>query len=163
VWEVSGLNAPWTLTGTVAALEDLVRSAHMDRRGFLTITGASLTALGVSWAEAPGAVAALSNGERVTDRRVTALEQRVESLRQMDDEMGGARLLEYAQSDLSLITMTIKNGTYTDAMGARLHSLAAQVAYLAGWMAYDSGLHSLGQRYYVAALRAARTAGRSSW
>lgn len=159
VWEVSGLNAPWTLTGTVAALEDLVRSAHMDRRGFLTITGASLTALGASWAEAPGAFAAVSDGDRMTDRRVTALEQRVEGLRQMDDEMGGARLLEYAQSDLSLITMTIRNGTYTDAMGARLHSLAAQVAYLAGWMAYDSGLHSLGQRYYVAALRAARTAG----
>lgn len=158
-WEVLDLRFPWTLPGTVAALEDLVRSAHMDRRGFLTITGGSLTALAASWAAAPAAFAAAADGTRVDDSLITTLEERVASLRTLDDQMGGARLLDHARSDLALITSVIKNATLTDTIGARLHSLAAQVAYLTGWMAYDSGLHSAGQRYYAAALRAARTAG----
>lgn len=41
VWEVTGLTAPWTEAGTVEALADLVGSGRMDRRGFLTITGAA--------------------------------------------------------------------------------------------------------------------------
>lgn len=36
---------------------------------------------------------------------------------------------------------------------------AARVAHLTGWMAYEAGLRSFGQRYYVGALRSARTAG----
>lgn len=131
----------------------------MDRRGFLTITGGALTALAASWAVAPSAFAAAADGDRVTDGMVSTLEQRVATLRSLDDQMGGARLLEQARTDLALITTLIKNARYTDAAGVRLHSLAAQVAYLTGWMAYDSGLHSAGQQYYVAALRAARTAG----
>ncbi|MGG2462808.1 transcriptional regulator [Streptomyces sp. RGM 3693] len=159
VWEVAGLRRPWTLAGTVDALDDLVRSAHMDRRGFLTITGATLSALAASWATAPSAFAAAADGDRVTDEMVSTLEQRVTTLRSLDAQMGGARLLDQARSDLALITTLIKQARYTDAVGERLHSLAAQVSYLTGWMAYDSGLHSQGQQYYVAALRAARTAG----
>ncbi|QKW54229.1 transcriptional regulator [Streptomyces buecherae] len=159
VWEIVGLQRPWTLAGTVEALSDLVRSGHMDRRGFLTITGASLTALAANWADAPTAFAAAADGDKVTDTMLVSLEQRVESLRDLDAEMGGARLLEHARSDLALITTMIKNAHYTDVVGARLHSLAAQVSYQTGWAAYDSGLHSVGQQYYVAALRSARTAG----
>ncbi|WP_322972935.1 MULTISPECIES: hypothetical protein [Streptomycetaceae] len=44
-------------------------------------------------------------------------------------------------------------------MGTRLHWLAAQVAYLTGWMAYDAGLKSAGQQHYVAALRSAQASG----
>jgi hypothetical protein len=156
VWELQCLTRPWTADGTVTALEALM--AHTDRRGFLTITGSALTALAASWAAAPSALAAAADGDRVTDDMVTTLEQRIATLRALDDQMGGARLLDQARSDLSLITALLKGATYTDTIGVRLHSLAAQVAYLAGWMAYDSGLHSAGQEHYVAALRAARTA-----
>jgi hypothetical protein len=159
IWEVACLDAPWSTAGTVEVLEDLIRSADMDRRGFLTITGTSLTALAANWASTPSAYADAANGGRVDDEMVSGIEQRVASLRRLDDQMGGARLLDQARTDLSLVTLLLREGRYTEAAGARLHSLAAQVAYLTGWMAYDSGLHSVGQRYYVAALRAARTAG----
>lgn len=159
VWEVTGIHQPWTQAGTVEVLSDLVRGGHMDRRGFLTITGASLSALAVSWAEAPAAFASAAEGDRVTDRMLTSLEQRVTSLRDLDAEAGGAKLLEHARSDLALITTMIKSARCTETVRARLHSLAAEVAHLTGWMAYDSGLHSVGQQYYVAALRSARTAG----
>ncbi|MDF3141586.1 MULTISPECIES: transcriptional regulator [unclassified Streptomyces] len=158
VWEVTGLTAPWTEAGTVEALADLVGSGRMDRRGFLTITGAALTGLAASWAEAPSAFASALNGDRVTDTMVSTIEQRISTLRTLDDQLGGARLLEQARGDLALITGLLDAGRYTDKIRIRLYALAARVSHLTGWMAYDAGLRSVGQRYYVGALRSARTA-----
>ncbi|MFJ6217268.1 transcriptional regulator [Streptomyces sp. NPDC092296] len=133
----------------------------MDRRGFLTVTGTAMAAVAASWAAAPEAFAQALGGDRVTDRMADTLEARVATLRTLDDQLGGARLLEQARADLSLITGLLQHGSCTDAVAARLYGLAAEVSYLAGWMAYDSGLRSAGQLYYVGALRAARTAGNS--
>lgn len=159
VWEVTGLTAPWTEAGTVEALSDLVGSGRMDRRGFLTITGAALTGLAASWVDAPSAMAAALNGDRVTDTMVSTIEQRISTLRTLDDQLGGARLLEQARGDLALVTGLLSGGRYTDKVSIRLYALAARVSHLTGWMAYDAGLRSAGQRYYVGALRSARTAG----
>ncbi|MFC9736640.1 transcriptional regulator [Streptomyces noursei] len=159
VWGVTGLTAPWTEAGTVEALADLVGSGRMDRRGFLTITGAALTGLAASWAEAPSAFASALDGDRVTDKMVSTLEQRIGTLRTLDDQLGGARLLEQARGDLALISGLLEAGRYTEQTGSRLYALAARVSHLTGWMAYDAGLRSAGQQYYVGALRSARTAG----
>ncbi len=159
VWDVTGLTAPWTEAGTVEALADLVGSGRMDRRGFLTITGVALTGLAASWAEAPSAFASALNGDRVTDTMVSTIEQRISTLRTLDDQLGGARLLEQARGDLALVTGLLSTGRYTDKIRLRLYALAARVSHLTGWMAYDAGLRSAGQRYYVGALRSARTAG----
>ncbi|MFC7308447.1 transcriptional regulator [Streptomyces monticola] len=159
VWEVTGLTAPWTEAGTVEALADLVGSGRLDRRGFLTITGAALTGLAASWVDAPPAFASALNGDQVTDKMVSTLEQRISTLRTLDDQLGGARLLEQARGDFSLISGLLSAGRYTDSVRLRLYALAARVSHLSGWMAYDSGLRSAGQQYYVGALRSARTAG----
>ncbi|BDH51745.1 MULTISPECIES: tetratricopeptide repeat protein [Streptomyces] len=159
VWEVTGLSTPWNEAGTVEALTDLVGSGCLDRRGFLTITGVALTGLAASWAEAPSAFASALNGDRVTNTMVSTIEQRISTLRALDDELGGARLLEQARGDLALITGLLDAGRYTDAIRLRLYALAARVSHLTGWMAYDAGLRSAGQRYYIGALRSARTAG----
>ncbi|GAA0919838.1 transcriptional regulator [Streptomyces thermoalcalitolerans] len=159
VWEVTGLTAPWTEAGTVEALSDLVGSGRVDRRGFLTITGATLTGLAASWVDAPSAVAAALNGDRVTDTMVSTIEQRIGTLRTLDDQLGGAGLLEQARGDLALVTGLLRGGRCTDRVRLRLYALAARTAHLTGWMAYDAGLRSAGQRYYVGALRSARTAG----
>ncbi|MFC8900794.1 transcriptional regulator [Streptomyces cinereoruber] len=157
-WESTALVAPWTPAGTVDVFADLVRSGHMDRRGFLSITGVALTGFAANWAAAPEAFASAFDGDRVTDAMVTTIEQRVETLRTLDDQMGGARLLDQAVSDLALIAGLLDHGRYTDAVEHRLYATAARVSYLAGWMAYDKGLRSLGQRYYVGALRSAHSA-----
>ncbi|WP_256640625.1 transcriptional regulator [Streptomyces murinus] len=159
VWEVTGLTAPWTEAGTVEALSDLVGSGRMDRRGFLTITGAALTGLAACWVDAPSAMASALNGDRVTDTMVSTIEQRISTLRTLDDQLGGARLLEQARGDLALVTGLLGGGRYTDKVRLRLYALAARVSHLTGWMAYDAGLRSAGQRYYVGALRSARTTG----
>lgn len=159
VWEMTALAAPWTAPGTVASLADLVGTGRMDRRGFLTITGTALTGLAASWADAPSAFASALNGDRVTNTMVSTIEERISTLRTLDDQLGGARLLEQARGDLALITGLLSGGRYTDETCVRLYALAARVSHLTGWMAYDAGLRSAGQRYYVGALRSARTAG----
>ncbi|KOV59178.1 transcriptional regulator [Streptomyces sp. MMG1121] len=157
VWEMTALDAPWTESGTVEALADLVGSGRTDRRGFLTITGVALTGLAASWAEAPSAFSSALDGDRVTDAMVSTIEQRISTLRTLDDHLGGARLLEQARGDLALVTGLLRAGRYTDEIQVRLYALAARVSQLTGWMAYDAGLRSAGQRYYVGALRSART------
>jgi hypothetical protein len=132
VWEVTGLTAPWTEAGTVEALSDLVGSGRTDRRGFLTITGAALTGLAASWVDAPSATAAALDGDRVTDTMVTAIEQRVSTLRTLDDQLGGPRLLEQARGDLALVTGLLDGGRYTGEVGLRLYALAARAAHLTG-------------------------------
>ncbi|MFG2514312.1 transcriptional regulator [Streptomyces sp. NPDC048584] len=159
VWEVTGLTAPWTEAGTVETLSDLVGSGRLDRRGFLTITGTALTGIAASWVDAPAAFASALNGDQVTDRMVSVIGQRIGTLRTLDDQLGGVRLLEQARGDLALITGLLSTGRYTDRIRLRLYALAARVAHLTGWMAYDAGLRSAGQRYYVGALRSTRTAG----
>ena len=131
----------------------------MDRRGFVTITGMALAALATSWAEAPSAFASALDGDRVTDQMVTTIEQRVNTLRSLDDQLGGARLLDQARGDLSLITSLLQSGRYTEKVGLRLHALAAWVCSITGWMAFDSGLSSASQQYYAGALRASKSAG----
>ncbi|MFE7409555.1 transcriptional regulator [Streptomyces laurentii] len=157
-WESAALVAPWTPDGTVKVFADLIRSGHMDRRRFLSITGVALTGVAANWAAAPGAFASALDGDRVTDAMVATIEARVDTLRTLDDQMGGARLLDQATSDLALIAGLLDHGRYTDPVEHRLYATAARVSYLAGWMAYDKGLHSLSQRYYVGALRSAHSA-----
>ncbi|WP_329134637.1 transcriptional regulator [Streptomyces sp. NBC_01476] len=159
VWEVTTLSAPWTEAGTVEALSELVGSGRMDRRGFLTITGAALTGLAASWVDAPSAFAAALDGDQVTDTMVATIEQRISTLRTLDDQLGGGTLLEQARGDLALVTGLLSAGRCTENVRIRLYALAARVSHLTGWMAYDAGLRSVGQRYYVGALRGARTAG----
>ncbi|MER6332681.1 transcriptional regulator [Streptomyces sp. NPDC001034] len=159
VWEVTGLTAPWTEAGTVEALSELVGSGRMDRRGFLTITGAALTGLAASWVDAPSAFASALGGDRVTDTMVSTIEQRISTLRTLDDQLGGARLMDQARGDLALVTGLLNAGRCTENIRIRLYTLAARVSHLTGWMAYDAGLRSAGQQYYVGALRSARTAG----
>lgn len=130
VWEVTGLTAPWTEAGTVEALSELVGSGRMDRRGFLTITGAALTGLAASWVDAPSAFASALGGDQVTDTMVSTIEQRISTLRTLDDQLGGATLLEQARGDLALVTGLLSTGRYTESIRTRLYALAARVSHL---------------------------------
>ncbi|MFJ6741193.1 serine hydrolase [Streptomyces sp. NPDC091279] len=130
VWEVTGLTAPWTEAGTVEALSELVGSGRMDRRGFLTITGVALTGLAASWVDAPSAFASALDGDQVTDTMVSTIEQRISTLRTLDDQLGGATLLEQARGDLALVTGLLSTGRYTESIRIRLYALARMYAAL---------------------------------
>lgn len=52
-----------------------------------------------------------------------------------------------------------QDGSYTDTIGRRLHTTVAELLRLAGWLSFDSGRHADAQRYFIAALHAAHSAG----
>lgn len=143
----------------------------MDRRGFLTITGTALTGVAASWAAASAAhaqdaqdqqaddTARLNYGGTVDEATLQALERRVDTLRTLDDAAGGARILTLATADLDAVTVMLTDRSYSAEAGQKLHLLAAQIAFLAGWMAHDTGLRSRGQLYCTTALRSAKAAG----
>ncbi|MFF4530754.1 transcriptional regulator [Streptomyces sp. NPDC001407] len=84
--------------------------------------------------------------------------QRIESIRGMEQDTGGVDFIDAARGDLRLITGMITNSRYTEEIGQRLFTLAAEVGCLLGWMSYDAGLEAAAQKNYAGALRAAKTA-----
>ncbi|MEU2514301.1 transcriptional regulator [Streptomyces syringium] len=131
----------------------------MDRRGFIGISGAALVGIGTQWAAAEPALAAATKGDQITSRTVDRMAERIESIRAMEQDTGGVDFLDSARADLRLITRMISNSRYTEDIGKRLYTLAAEVCCLLGWMSYDAGLHAAAQKNYTASLRAANTAG----
>lgn len=146
----------WTVDGCLAALQ-AVEDADVDRRGFLVLSSLTLAS---GWAEAdPDRIISAVAGGQLDDATVTMVEDRLPGLRHLDDRLGGASVLRVAQGDLHIVTELLRNSSYTTELGQRLYRLAAELGRLAGWIAFDTGLHAAAQRYYAAALHCAHTAG----
>jgi hypothetical protein len=75
---------------------------------------------------------------------------------QLDNRFGGGHarqsLIQYLASDGERML----RGRHSDSVGRSLYSTVAEATLLAAWMSYDSGLHSLAQRYFVQALSLAQ-------
>ena len=158
---IAAVSDSWDHHGTISALREVAKDVLVDRRGFLALTGAELLLPVYAWRLNPGPWNAYSDSGR---RQVSsALAEEVERLlpirRKMDDEHGGGPLLDMLHSDLRFVTDLLANGTYQADVGRRLHSVAGEIARLAGWAAFDSGRHAAAQQYYLAALRAAAAIG----
>jgi tetratricopeptide (TPR) repeat protein len=59
---------------------------------------------------------------------------------------------------LRLVTDLLAKGSYSEIIGQRMFSVAAELGRIAGWTSFDAGYHAAAERYWVAALRAAHTA-----
>jgi hypothetical protein len=154
-----GLDQPWNARGAIAALASVVNADCMERRHFVALTGLTLTAVAHQWLFDPARVAASVLGKRVDHVLVDDIERVVEARRRMDDALGGGTLLPAVREDLRLAVAMLDNAAYTEAVGKRLHAVAAELGRLAGWLAYDSEQPALAQRFFLAAMRAAHVSG----
>src|SRR5215469_7174605 len=104
------------------------------------------------------------NGARlnVGDSDVEAVRMTAQLFMTLDFQFGGgharAALAQYYANDVC----PLLDGRYSEQVGRRLFSAAAEVAQLLGWTAYDIGRHGLAQRYLIQALRLAQEIGRAS-
>ena len=102
----------------------------------------------------------MRNGARVNvgDCDVDAVRMTAQLFMTLDFQFGGgharAALGQYYANDVC----PLLEGRYTEEVGRRLFSAAAEVAQLLGWTAYDVGRHGLAQRYLIQALRLAQEA-----
>jgi hypothetical protein len=154
-----GFSLEWSARGALDSLAHVVDSEGVERRVFIALSGASLTAVALQWLFEPDRVAAALRGDRVTDALLDDFAQVTGGLRRAHDKLGGSSLLPMVRENLRLVVELLKNSSYTDVVGRRLYGLAAELGRLAGCVAYDSGDEALAQRYWMAALRNAHVSG----
>ncbi len=85
----------------------------------------------------------------------------VAAFRRMDDLEGGSvENLKQAGLAVSELAVILKKGRFVDAgIANQVEGLFAQLAQIAGWMAYDAERHGLARRYFRAGLQAASEVG----
>jgi len=84
-----------------------------------------------------------------TVRRITI------AFRELDNRYGGGQIRERSLRFLDAEVAPLLKGRFNEQVGRSLVSAVAELTALTGWAAYDTGLHGLGQRYLVQALRMA--------
>lgn len=150
---------PWTVDGGVTLLRQAVGAAVLDRRGFLLLASGAAAAFAHDWLEVePPQVSSVLRGGRVGAGLVACFEQRLPALRQMDATLGGGHVRGVVDSELRLVTDLLANGSYSERIGTRLLTVAAELGRIAGWASFDAGHQAAAQRYWIAALRAAHAA-----
>ncbi|ONH34149.1 MULTISPECIES: DNA-binding transcriptional regulator [Protofrankia] len=151
---------PWNAEGGLQAARGILDAEGMDRRLFLTAMGTAITEPAHGWLFAPPVDSVTRNsGSRLPATVVDHLDQIIDQLRRMDDQLGGGALLGLVRQHLAYVIGLIEHRRYTDSVGRRLHATAAELLRLAGWLSFDAGQHAPAQRFFVAALHAAHTAG----
>jgi hypothetical protein len=81
------------------------------------------------------------------------------NLRRLDDEVGGGSLAEIVRAQAVYVAGLIRNGRFSDSAGRRLHAVLSELLRLGGWVSFDGGSQEQAQRFWIAALHAAHTAG----
>lgn len=155
----AGMDRPWTIASTMLVADDWLLGGLMDRRLFLSVSGATLArAVSVYLAgclPATPAGSALSSDEPLVDQ----IEATVPQLQTLDDERGGATGLGYVGAQVRAVMLVLRDGGHSDNTVRRLLVALADLAQLAGWKAFDASKPGLSQRYFFTGLRAAHDAG----
>ena len=153
---------PWGQHGTAVILGDLL-SGEVDRRGFVTASGAALSRVAMRWTSALGTPEPFTaaGSRQVNPELVRHIDQRLDHLRHLDDELGSGDLASLARNELALVAQLLKLGTYTERVSRQLHSLATEASRQVAWGHFDQHRHAVAQWYFELALRSSATAGDS--
>ncbi|WP_160160057.1 XRE family transcriptional regulator (plasmid) [Streptomyces sp. NBC_00080] len=131
----------------------------MERRTFLTISGAALSALAADRATGPTTTLAPGrDGRPIGEDFVELLENTAQSLADLptDERQHTPALLDAC---LSTVADRLAHGRYTPAVGLRLHTLAASLSQTIAWHRFDLGRHTHASQYWIAGLHNAHAAG----
>ncbi|MGH3715091.1 MAG: Tat pathway signal protein [Micromonosporaceae bacterium] len=163
--EATALSLPDWNVDALASLADLGRTdVQLERRHVLEAAAYSVAALalpGSSWWERMAArhtdrdkgVRTVGRGDLAAVREMTAMFSRI------DQRHGGGHgrtaLAQYLTSDVARYL----RGTYADErVRNAMFSAASELAYLAGWMAFDNSEHAVAQHYFTVAVKLAAEA-----
>ncbi|MFY9807931.1 MAG: helix-turn-helix transcriptional regulator [Pseudonocardiaceae bacterium] len=151
---------------TLIALTDLGKvDVDMERRRVLAAAIYSVAALAVPdepwWTQmaARGTARATANAQVVGRGDLEAVREMASIFSRLDQRRGGGHarraLVQYLTSDVA----TYLQGRYTDERVRKdMFSAASELAYLAGWMAFDDAEHSIAQHYFSVAVKLAAEA-----
>ncbi|MBI1758959.1 MAG: hypothetical protein HYR62_07005 [Actinobacteria bacterium] len=156
----AGMDGPWNLHTTMLIAEDWLLGGLVDRRIFLSVSGATLIhAVSAYLGAQDHASGGMSAAASADDPLVDQIEASIPRLQLLDDERGGAAGLSYVGAQVRAVLLVLREGGNTDATTRRLLVALADLTQLAGWKAFDADQQGLAQRYFFTGLRAARDAG----
>lgn len=98
-------------------------------------------------------------GRRVGASLVAEIRARTDTLRRMDDYLGGLDLIAQVTRELRATVLLLREAAFTEQTGRQLLELASEQAQLVGWVAGDAGLNQQAQRAYLAGVHTAKAAG----
>ncbi|MFF4534125.1 XRE family transcriptional regulator [Streptomyces sp. NPDC001407] len=130
----------WDAPGAIRTLGEVSGEENMtmQRRHFTQLTGVALTASLWAWLTAdPAAAGQITQARRLGEAAVAHIEDRVRQLRHADDLDGGGQLLTETASSQQMLVHLLKDRSYTDAHGARLHAAAADLTRMHAWAIFD--------------------------
>ncbi|WP_344312649.1 helix-turn-helix domain-containing protein [Fodinicola feengrottensis] len=146
--------------GSALRASELWRN-DVQRRSFLAWTGSAFMVPAVKWLADSSEVPARHGGgdQLVGSPDVATVQEMTRTFQRLDNRYGGAHsrqlVLRYLNGDVAPM---LTAGRFDAATGAALFASAAELARLAGWMAYDSGEHGAAQAHLIHALRLAKVA-----
>lgn len=153
------IDGPWTIQAANDVIAHVTESALMDRRGFLVLSGGTLTGMALEWSATNAGHPVVEANGWVTPDAIGHLQARLTDLWHLDDLIGGGNILDTGVADLRLVERLIRHGRYSTAVRAQLYGLAAALARFCGWAAFDAGREAAAQRFWHAALRSSAAAG----
>ena len=136
---------------------DLANAARIRRAQFVP---AAYVAPAMRWLTTPFDEKPSGDGQRVVEEAdIESIRRATGMFRSLDNQFGGelirGKVVRFLDAEVAPL---LRDGRFEQAVGAALFSAAAELTQLAGWASYDAGLHGLGQRYLIQALRLAMTA-----
>jgi len=156
----AGLELPWTGAGSLQACRVVTDAGWMHRRMFLTVLGSPMTSPALEWLIAhPAGDVSRRAGHPLPVEVVDHFDTMTDSLRRMDDQLGGPQAINLVRTHLDAVLELLDQRRYTNQLGKRLHACAGELLRLAGWLTFDAGQHAMAQRYWAAAAYAANAAG----
>ncbi|MFF0494742.1 helix-turn-helix domain-containing protein [Nocardia sp. NPDC004068] len=137
-----------------------VGKADVERRSFLRVGYSSALSASVLL---PGALTSASarpttklGARHVGKSDVAAVRDVMALFSQIDQRLGGGHGRTAVVQYLTTEVVSYLNGTYvSEAVRRDMFSAASELAYLAGWMAFDNDEHSAAQRYFNVATKLA--------
>jgi len=133
-----------------------------NQHGFQALSGAALATPAHQWLAALGddpEDVISTVGTRVDDPAVDRLAQMTGLLGRLDEQLDRTSAIALIRQHARSIQTLLADHSYTNSVGRRLYSIEAELLRLCGRLTHESDQHALSQRYMVAALRAAHTAG----
>jgi len=122
------LVAPWNHRGTVEAVVVLIGGGRVKRRGFLFLTGATLTAPAHQWlVHEPEPLVSGLSGHRVSAGLANQLPAMIIELRRMEDVAGGGNVLSLAQHQFGWVVGLLDRASYDERTSRILHIALAEL------------------------------------
>lgn len=128
--------------------------SDVDRRTMLKALGVGTVAATSSTMLSPAG----DRHGRVGDSEVSSLLARTARLRRLDDFIGGADTYSLYAAEAAKTTKFVRTSSCTGDVRQALTSVVAEQEQLAGWAAFDAGMHTEAHGHYTASLAAAKEA-----